>query len=87
MSNSSRKPHGKSFATRDDLRRLFGDLDAQDVLAIFTLSPTVAELEEAQSWLEGQGDVVARRGHPQSGKIAAILEIVDKEDEEPTYLR
>jgi hypothetical protein len=87
MSKPSRKPQRQTYATGDDIRRLFGELDAQDLLQIFTLAPTVAELEEAQSWLEGQGEIVARRGRPQTTKIAAILDILDKEDEEPTYLR
>jgi hypothetical protein len=89
MSNPSRKPSRNSFAGRDDIRRLFGALDVQDVLAILTLAPTVAELEEAQTWLEGLGDVVARRDRPQSAKIAAILDILeeDVEIEEPPFLR
>jgi hypothetical protein len=89
MSNPSRKPSRTSYASRDDIRRLYGELDVQDVLAILTLAPTVAELEEAQTWLEGLDDVVARRDRPQSPKIAEILDIVeqDVEIEEPPFLR
>lgn len=89
MSNPSRKPPRTRYASRDDIRRLFGELDIQEVLAILTLAPTVAELEEAQTWLEGLGDVVPRRHRPQSPKIAAILDIVeeDVEIEEPPFLR
>lgn len=72
-------------ATRADVVRLFGKIDDEDVVAVLALSPTVAEVEEAQAWLEGQGDTLARKGRPQTPRTAAILEIVDRaEDEEPS---
>ncbi|MCE9523137.1 MAG: hypothetical protein K8S25_11990 [Alphaproteobacteria bacterium] len=87
MAQLSRTPPRTTYATHDDIRRLFGDLDVEDVLGILTLMPTVGELEEAQSWLEGQGDVVARQGRSQTSKISAILEIVGDDQDEPSDLR
>lgn len=75
------------FATRADVVRLFGDLDDESVSEVLALTPTIAEVEEASVWLEGEGDVIARKGHPQTPRIAAILDIVDREEEEPSYLR
>jgi len=84
MSKLSSTPPA-SQATPDDIRRLFRDIEAEDVLEILKLVPSVAELEEAMAWLTGQGDVVARLGRPQTSKIAAILDIVEEdEDEEPS---
>jgi hypothetical protein len=76
-------PRPENLATSDDIRRLLGTEDVMEILALF---PSVTELEEAQAWLEGQGDILARRGRPQTPKIAAILDIVEP-DEEPAYLR
>jgi hypothetical protein len=36
-----------AMATRDDLLRLVGDVDARKLLDILALHPTVAEVEEA----------------------------------------
>ncbi|MBP6012112.1 MAG: hypothetical protein KBA31_07785 [Alphaproteobacteria bacterium] len=89
MTAATRQLQSATFATRADIGRLFGELDAQDVLRILTLAPTTAELEEAQMWREGQADVVPQRGHPESTKVMAILEIIGENDdlEEPDHLR
>jgi hypothetical protein len=84
MPRSSSAPRPEILATSEDIRRLLGD--TQYVLEILSLFPSVTELEEAQAWLEGQGDILARRGRPQTPKIAAILDILEP-DEEPAYLR
>ena len=89
LTGARRSSQGAAFATREDITRLFGELSAQDVLKILMLAPTIAELEEAHMWREGQADVVARRGHPESIKVLSILEIIGEDDdlEEPHYLR
>jgi hypothetical protein len=69
-------------ASRDDVVRLFGHIEDEAVAEILAMVPTVAELEEAQAWIVGQGDTLARGGHPQTPRIAAILDIVVDEDEE-----
>ncbi len=81
-------PRAPGSATRADIVRLFGELDDESVTAVLALTPTVAEAEEASVWLEGRGDEIARKGHHQTPRIATILEIVDRnEDDEPSYLR
>jgi hypothetical protein len=72
-------------ATRDDLLRLVGDVDEHKLLDILALHPTVAEIEEVTLWASGDGDVLAKGGHPLSGVAAQILDIlnVDEEEEPP----
>ena len=46
----------------------------------------IVEIEEAAVWARGDGDVLAKTGHPQSGVIAQIVDILvtDEEEAEPT---
>jgi len=61
-----------SVITADQLRAIVGDIDDAKVIGILDLQPTVAELEEAAIWAQGDGDVLARAGRPLSGKVAEI---------------
>jgi hypothetical protein len=78
-----RQAEDASPAGADDLRRVLGDLEDARVLEILALSPTVAELEVAAMWAEGQGDVVDRAGKLLEGKAARIYEIVTRDEEPP----
>ena len=83
MSKPAQPPlHSGMSASRDDVVRLFGHLEDEAIVEVLALAPTISELEEAQAWLVGQGDVLARGGHPQTPRIAAILDIVADEDED-----
>lgn len=75
------------YATREDIARRLGTLDDKDIVDVLALSPTIAEIEEAGVWLDGQGNELARRGRPQTPRINAILDIVDRDDDELTRLR
>ena len=55
---------GTVAATRDELRHILGDVDDAKTLEILKLSPTMAELEQAAYWAEGEGDRLARSGEP-----------------------
>jgi hypothetical protein len=68
-------------ASHGDVVRLFGHLEDKAIAEVLTLRPTIAERAEAQAWVVGQGDVLARAGHQQTPRIAAILNIVIDEDE------
>lgn len=68
---------------RDDLVRILGPLDEAKIIAILALSPTLATVEEAGVWAAGNGDLLARSGHPLSAVAAAIVDILTAEDEEP----
>jgi hypothetical protein len=72
----------KSWATHADLMRLVGDLDERKALEILALHPTIAEIEQAILWNAGDGDILAKRGHPLTGTAAEVLDILSLEDEE-----
>lgn len=82
-------PDAESIAaSREDLRRLFGDIDERRVLEILALRPTIAEVEQASVWASGDADVLAKTGHTLTGTTAQIVEILASDEEEepsPTH--
>lgn len=48
---------GNAVATDADITSILVNLDADKLLAILSLHPTVAEVEEASIWLSGDADV------------------------------
>lgn len=76
-----------AVVSHDDLLRIVGDIDDSKLLAILDLQPTVAEVEEAAIWFTGGGDVLDRSGHPLTGVVASIFEILNSEEEEPPIPR
>lgn len=71
-------------ASRDDLIRIAGDLEDDKIVDILALKPTVSELEQAVLWAEGEGDVLARKGHQLVGVVAGIVDVLTAdEDDEP----
>jgi hypothetical protein len=72
-----------SVISHDELLRIVGDIDESRILAILALRPTVAEVEEAALWATGSGDVVDRAGHPLTGVVAEVFEILTSDEEEP----
>lgn len=74
---------GTALATHNDIRGILGNLDAEQVLAILSLRPTVADVEEASVWLEGDTDVFGA-GEPIKGVASDIVTILtENEEEEP----
>ena len=69
-------------ATRDDIKAILGNIDADKMLAIVELRPTVADVETALLWLEGDADIYGA-GEPLKGLAADIVAILTAgEDEE-----
>jgi hypothetical protein len=64
------KPNSGQEATGRDLQQISGDLDDSTVLAILTLHPTVAQLEEVRMRLDGEDDALGQR--PLGGVVAEI---------------
>ena len=72
---------GTTLATRNDITGVLGDIDPADVLAILSLRPTVADLEQASVWLEGDPDVFGA-GEPVQGVASEIVAILTENEEE-----
>jgi hypothetical protein len=70
------------LATRDDLRRILGELDDETITEIMMLGASVADVEEAALWASGQGDVLGKSGHPLAGVAAEVFDLVALEDAE-----
>ena len=65
-----------------ELKLIVGNIDETQVIDILKLQPTVSELEEAVVWATGDGDVLAKEGHPLTGKVADIVEILTADEDE-----
>ena len=74
---------GTALATRNDIKGVLGDIDPAEMLAIMSLRPTIADIEEASMWLEGDSDVFGA-GEPVQGVASEIIAILtESEEEEP----
>ena len=74
---------GTALATHDDVQGILGNLDPAQMLAIMSLRPTIADIEEASVWLEGDNDVFGA-GEPIKGVASDIVTILtENEEEEP----
>ncbi|HLA20100.1 MAG TPA: hypothetical protein VJZ74_01450 [Pseudolabrys sp.] len=74
---------GTALATHNDIQGILGNLDPAQMLAIMSLRPTVADIEEASVWLEGDTDVFGA-GEPIKGVASDIVTILtENEEEEP----
>ncbi len=69
-------------ANGGDVHQILGDLEDSTAVAILALRPTVAQLEEARLWLEGEGDVLGRQHRPLDGVVAQIFDMLRVEEEE-----
>lgn len=78
---------GVNLVSEDELRALARNLDDGKVIEILNLQPTSSELEQAVIWSSGDGDMLAKRGHPMTEKVAAIVEILTADEDEPPPVR
>ena len=77
----------RAVATRDDIRGILGNIDPAQMLAIMSLRPTIADVEEASVWLAGDADVFGA-GEPVKGVVSDIVTILtENEQEEPARAR
>jgi hypothetical protein len=76
---------GTALATRNDIKDALGDIDPAEMLAILSLRPTIADIEQASVWLEGDPDVFGA-GEPVQGLASEIIAILtENEEEEPPH--
>ena len=74
---------GTALATPSDIKDLLGDIDSAEMLAIMSLRPTIADIERASVWLEGDPDVFGA-GEAVQGVASDIIAILtENEEEEP----
>jgi hypothetical protein len=75
--------------SRDDVRRILGDIDDAKFIEILGLHPSLSDLEQAAMWAAGDGDFLAKSGHPLVGVGAEIVDIliVDEDEEEPPKIQ
>jgi hypothetical protein len=72
-----------TIATRNDIKGILGNINPEQMLAIMSLQPTIADIEEASVWLAGDADVFGA-GEPVKGVASDIVTILtENEDEEP----
>jgi hypothetical protein len=76
-------PSGTALATQDDIRGILGDIERAEMLTIMSLRPTVADIEQASVWLEGDPDIFGA-GETVQGVASEIVAILtENEREEP----
>jgi len=71
----------RPLATRDDIKAILGNIDADKMLTIVELRPTIADVETASSWLAGDADVFGA-GEPLKGAAADIVAILTEGEDE-----
>jgi len=73
----------RTFATREDIKDILGDIGPAKLIEIMALRPTIADIEEASMWLAGDADVFGA-GAPVKGVASDIVTILtENEEEEP----
>ncbi|UTD28741.1 hypothetical protein DB459_19415 [Bradyrhizobium sp. WD16] len=73
---------GTALATHDDIKSTLGEVDNEQMLEIMALRPTIADVERASIWLEGDPDMLGA-GEALSGVASEIVDIlVEDEDED-----
>ncbi len=73
---------GIALATQDDIKTVLGDIDPAEMLAIMSLRPTMADIEKASLWLDGDPDVFGP-GEAVQGVASEIIAILTENEEEP----
>jgi hypothetical protein len=77
---------GTALATHNDIKGVLGDIDPAQMLAIMALRPTIADIEQASVWLEGDPDVFGP-GEPVKGVASDIVTILtENEEKEPPHV-
>ena len=71
----------------DQVKSILGDVDNAKLIEILEMQPTLAELEQAAIWAAGNGDILAKEGRPLTDRVAAIVEVLTPDEEEPPPVR
>ena len=71
----------------DQVKSILGDVDNAKLIEILEMQPTLVELELAAIWAAGNGDILAKDGRPLTDRVAAIVEVLTADEEEPPPVR
>ena len=66
---------------KEDVIRLFGDLDDRAVVEILAIGASWEQLEEAAMWNENEDDIMAASRRPLVGAPAKVYEILSREQQ------
>ncbi len=64
----------------DEIRHLVGPIADHTVVAILETGATIADLEAALIYARGEGNYIDRLGHPMTGKVAQVADILANDD-------
>ena len=64
------------MVSKDEVRRLLGQLDDEKLAKILKLEPTPQEIELVAVCLDGRNDILVKGGHHLPATAAQVLEIV-----------
>jgi hypothetical protein len=73
----------EELARTKTLGELLQHLDDSKVTAIAATGASLANIEEALLWAEGESDVLGKTDHPLTGAAAAVYEILIAEEAYP----
>ena len=62
--------------TSAEVRRAAGEVSDVTVAAVLACAPSQEELEVAATYLRGEGSKADQQGHPLSGKVAQLYDIL-----------
>lgn len=63
-------------ATRDDVVRLFGELDDAAIDRVLAVGATAVELREARGWIDGDEELEQALGEPTSSRVVQVIDLV-----------
>jgi len=72
---------GTALATQGDITSVLGNLDPDQLAAIMSLRPTIADIEAASLWLAGDADVFGA-SEPIKGVASEIVTILTSNEDE-----
>ena len=74
-----KKGDSKVLTSSIEVRHVVGPVIDDTISAILKFEPSMEDLEVAASYLRGEGSEVDRLGHPLTGKVAQLYEILSSD--------
>jgi hypothetical protein len=85
MENAVPKPNSgvTAIAAQDDITAVLGHIDADKLLAILSLQPTVSDLETANRWMAGDADAYGSKPPLKRAASEIVTILTTDEEDEP----